>query len=291
MVFKSIMGEIKNFCNDEDGCVLIILVLVGFLLCMYFNKNEGFDFGNFDNSKEEPDIGRKPTNNGKRVEPQVVGLKPVQNDPINGFGSLDDSIKQLRKEGDSGSPSGIGNDPSLKQIDYSFPEGALNGKSGGYYPFQKLMTNDNSMMISNWGPDKPLKDTPPSTEMMKVSSNGEGGIQADNTAAAPSGTSQKIELVLFYAPWCGHSVKMLDDYDQVISEYNGKEEGGIKYEVKKIDMDKNPKAAKETYGVEVKGFPTLYTFYKVGDKKISKEFNFRTKSEIIEELKKRGKQI
>ena len=96
-----------------------------------------------------------------------------------------------------------------------------------------------------------------------------------------------INLHLIYAPWCGHSRNMLEDYDAVIADYNGKTKDGVTYEVIKIDMEKDKDAAKR-YEVEVKGFPTLYTFYAVGDKKISNVFPYRTKDKIIEELEKRG---
>ena len=99
--------------------------------------------------------------------------------------------------------------------------------------------------------------------------------------------NDKDVMVEYYAPWCGHSRNMLEDYDAVIADYNGKTKGGVTYEVIKIDMDKDKDAAKR-YEVEVRGFPTLYTFYAVGDKKISNVFPHRTKDKIIEELEKRG---
>ena len=83
---------------------------------------------------------------------------------------------------------------------------------------------------------------------------------------------------------------MLKDYDAVIDEYHGKEKDGVSYEVTKIDMDKDKDAGKR-HEVEVKGFPTLYTFYDVGDKTIKKEFPHREKDKIIQELTKRGQEI
>ena len=76
---------------------------------------------------------------------------------------------------------------------------------------------------------------------------------------------------------------MLEDYEAVISEYNGQTKDGVTYEVIKIDMEKDKDAAKR-YKVEVKGFPTLYTFYTVGDKQIANIFPYRTKNEIIKKL-------
>ena len=280
MVFDSIMKEIKNFCNDDDSCIIIILILIGFLLCMFFNK-EGFFAGG---EELNEDIGKKPTptiQNKIVNQRNRIGMYPSRNDPMNGFGSLDESVKVLRSN-PLNPLGGIENEISLKQIDYSFPMGVLNNRSGGFYPYNP---SKNPELLSDWGPDKPLKQNVKS--FMKST---ETVLDTDNNSALPDGVSKEIELVLFFAPWCGHSKNMLNDYDDVIREYHDKTEDEILYKVIKIDMEQNPEAAKE-YNVEVKGFPTLYTFYTLGDKKISKEFHFRKKDEIIKELTTRGKQI
>ena len=49
----------------------------------------------------------------------------------------------------------------------------------------------------------------------------------DQNKMEPNKSGNKLKLVLFYAPWCGHSKKMLKDYDNVISQYHNKDIGHI----------------------------------------------------------------
>ena len=99
-----------------------------------------------------------------------------------------------------------------------------------------------------------------------------------------------MKLVLFYAPWCGHSKNMLGDYDSVISQYDNKDMNGVTLSIIKIDMDKNSEGAKE-YNVEVKGFPTLYTFVEVNGKLVGQPFSPRDEKGIVGELEKRTQSL
>ena len=306
MVFDSLMKEIKKFCKDDENCVLIILVLTGFLLCMFFNRQEGFELsgamapvvqgpdneGPMTPDQAEVEQGGQPST-AELLEKEgipaqqtdeVLGMKPQQNIPQNGYGSANGPVKALREQ------------PQMEMQD-KFPSTVQEGKlikipsaylelpATAGYPFTELMGKG---LPSKWPQDRPIGlpptpiDTPGPTEGPPSSEEG--------TAPGPSsgpGAQKVMTLVLFYAPWCGHSRNMLEDYDAVIEEYHGKTKDGVTYEVIKIDMDKDKDAAKR-HEVEVRGFPTLYTFYAVGDKKISNVFPYRTKDKIIEELEKRG---
>ena len=62
--------------------------------------------------------------------------------------------------------------------------------------------------------------------------------------------SSNPEVVLFYAPWCGHCKKMMPDWESL-----GNSVGNV--HVKKVDCDKNSEAA-SAHGVQ--GFPTIMYF-------------------------------
>ena len=265
MVLDSIMKEINSFCKNDDTCVMIILVLVGFLLCMFFNRNEGFiDYAELDQldkeQKEMKDIGKKP---------ESIGIQLKQNKPINGYGPLEKKIMMAR-QGKQYTSKKINQSSGIDVSHIGHPVAYNWNKTGGYYNFEGQM--------SDFGMNKPMN----AENIVKAQPSGDQ--QGLNVQSSKSGN--KLKLVLFYAPWCGHSKNMLKDFDNVISQYHNKDMNGYNLEITKIDMDQNPDAAKE-YGVEVKGFPTLYTFTNVNGKEVSQVFNFREEDKIIEELNRR----
>jgi hypothetical protein len=83
---------------------------------------------------------------------------------------------------------------------------------------------------------------------------------------------------------------MLADYKSVTSQYDNKVMNGVTLSIIKIDMDANPEGAKE-YNVEVKGFPTLYTFVDVDGKMVGQPFSPRDEKGIIGELEKRTQSL
>lgn len=266
MVLDSIMKEINIFCKNDDTCVLVILVLVGFLLCMFFNRNEGFiDFAPLDvldkEQAEMKDIGKKP---------EAIGIQLSENRPTNGYGPLENKVN-MAKQGKQYQSKKF-NQPGGIDISRFQPIAYEWNKTGGYYNFDG--------QISDFGLDKPME----SQDVVKTHPTGEN--QGDAEVLPGSEKGKKFKLVLFYAPWCGHSKNMLKDYDNVIGQYHKKNMNGYNLEIIKIDMDANPDAAKE-YNVEIKGFPTLHTFTTVNGKEVSQVFNFREEDKIIEELKRR----
>ena len=108
------------------------------------------------------------------------------------------------------------------------------------------------------GPDRPMGSSMPSPSM-----------------PSPSGTSD-VNLVLVYAPWCGHSKRMLPDFERIESEFDGKTINGKTINIMKYtdeDLDK----VKE-YGV--KGFPSIF-LEKDGNRE---SFPHRTYDKISEYL-------
>ena len=279
MVLDLIMKEIKKFCKNDDTCILIILTLIGFLLCMFFNRSEGFqlEHASLDElNKAEKDIGDIGGNIGKEIGkdigkvPQMVGIELKGNRPENGYGPLEEKVN-LARRGEQHRSKRLNHNSGLDISQVGLPIAYDWGKAGGMYSSLDSTKSDLGM-------GKPLTG-----DIVKSIPT---GSSQDATAPVTQSSDKKLSLVLFYAPWCGHSKNMLGDYDSVIENYNGKQMNGYTLDIQKINMDDNPEAAKE-YDVEIKGFPTLHTFTTVNGKRVSQVFNFRKKDEIVEELNRR----
>ena len=280
-MLDSIVNELKKVCKNDETCLFVILVLFGFLLCMFFNRNEGFlDFSYLDESDGEKHNYGPPDKDGDIGKaPEKLGVQLNQNKPVNGYGPLEAKIN-MAKSGKQYKMGGFTQPGSLHKSDSSFPMGYDWGGKGGYYFLDQEST---------FGKDRPMdKEIKQVAPVQKVAP--QNIRQGPEKKIVSSGGTKELELVLFYAPWCGHSKNMLGDYESVTSQYNGNMMNDVKLSISKIDMDANPNAAKE-YGVEVKGFPTLYTFTKVNGRKVGQLFNPRKTEQIISELQKRTSAI
>jgi len=285
MVFEDLMSKISEICNKDEDCVFIMLVLFGFLLCMFLNRNEGFhdyaELAELDKNEKEPhdynvpnpkDLSNQGSNVGK--PPENLGLHPEPNKPSNGPGPLSKSIEMARS-GPQYKPRNLNNDGKLLVSSGSLPVGfELEHRSDYYFLGNKP---------SFFGPDRPLDGSNQGKPSKPVPVN-RPTVQQDVVQATGDKT---LELVLFYAPWCGHSKRMIGDFDAVISSHHGKTVNGVTLAVKKVDMEANKQGAVE-YDVQIRGFPTLYTFVVVNGKKIGQLFNFRKQDEIVVELERRA---
>jgi thiol-disulfide isomerase/thioredoxin len=272
-----IMKELKSFCKDDDTCLFVILILVGFLICMFFGRNEGYlDYGDFDGSKPEADYTKDLVGVGIGKEPESIGIKTKEQAPVNGYGPEIGKKYELAKRGKQYKPYHFNQSGGLHRQESTLPTAWDNMHHDYYFIDGKA---------NQFGPDRPLNKVP-QPPVAPVAARGPVDVPGGVTQSSDS----KLSLVLFYAPWCGHSKRMIGDYDSVITNHHGTTMNGAKLEVLKVDMESNPEGAKE-YGVEVKGFPTLYTFTEVGGKKMAKLFNARTEDEIITELKNRTSQM
>lgn len=312
MVFDSAMKSLKKFCKDDDTCIFIILVLIGFLLCMFFNRDEGFadyPFGDSEKKVEEKHdyggIGKEPTKHAHiedTIEPpkdptmpqiakaeQLPGMLPK--DPGMAENIRPGTLRsiQMAKAGKQYNSEVLPNTGGISVIGFSLDKGSMSVplEYSAYTPGSRYKDGP----PSDLGPQFPTGE--PDVRNMKRDTlpPPKDNVQFQDTGSDLSGdtgaTSTKdMKLVLFYAPWCGHSKNMIGDYDSVISQYDGKQMNGVTLHISKIDMEADKEGA-APYGVEVKGFPTLYTFVEENGKLVPQPFSQRDEKSIIEELQKR----
>jgi len=114
-----------------------------------------------------------------------------------------------------------------------------------------MFQNVQKAVKSVMGPDRPMGDAP----VRSVGPSPQSGPAGPAGPTGTTGTAGEVNLVLVYAPWCGHSKRMLPDYDRIMNEFNGKNINGSNVNILMYDSDVDKDKVKE-YGV--KGFPTLF---------------------------------
>jgi thiol-disulfide isomerase/thioredoxin len=324
MVIDSMMKEIKKFCKDDDTCIFVILVLIGFLLCMFFNRDEGFaslDYSSINESENEQGkhdngIGQEPTNKRYNADegpataeppkgpadptmPQIAkgeelpGLQPKNpGDPVNGRGPLEGPV-QLARQGQQYPSQVLPNTGGISVKGFSLDSGNMGVPMtySAYTPYAKFKDGPPSDLGPAFPSGEPdVLPVAPAAPAAPAAQAPVETVQAQPAQEAVPQSDKSMKLVLFYAPWCGHSSRMLEGYDAVISKYDNQTMNGITLSIIKIDMDANKEGAKP-YDVEIKGFPTLYTFVYDNGKLISQPFSPRDEDEIVAELQKRTQLI
>ena len=247
-LLREILTPIKKLCNNDEVCLMIVFVLIGVSLCWLF-KDRISGYANFaefsgDSSqgpsqgpsqgtvKNDTPIGielkpRKPlpTPSTNRQLEVMASKPPVENQPINQKTGIMTQDSMIFKPFDE-----IWN-PGFMPLDMVF-QNIQDGVKGSMIP------------KSGMGPDRPMAPMAPMAPN-GIPSQGVGG----------GGANGSVNLVLLYAPWCGHSKKMLPDYERIKSEFDGKVVNGKQVTITMYDSDVDKDKVKE-YGV--KGFPTLF---------------------------------
>ena len=133
-MLDTLIKELKGFCKNDDTCLFVILVLFGFLLCMFFNRNEGYldySFLNGNGSEESNHKYGPPNKPGDIGQvPESLGIKVKNIDPTNGFGSLSPKVN-IARSGQQYSSGGFNQQGGLHKSDSSLPQAW--GGEGGYY--------------------------------------------------------------------------------------------------------------------------------------------------------------
>ena len=63
-----------------------------------------------------------------------------------------------------------------------------------------------------------------------------------------------INMILFYAPWCGHCKTLMPDWDQLYEKYNKKQMNGKVINIVKINCEENEQIAQQ---YDIQGYPTI----------------------------------
>jgi len=267
---KKGINYVKKICDNDDVCIMIVFVVIGFMLCYLF-KNQISGYMNFATVDHEFDPlsgsvggkgvgapldhpshmmdGKKPVHDEK---PVGIELKPRKPDPT------PSTMKQMgvmaaKPPVEQGMvKQRVGLDTQDAMIFRPFDE----VWNPGFMPLDMVFKGAKP---SGMGQDRP---TGPKAGPMG-SKGGPMGPKAGPMGpnAGPMGpkagpqAAEEVSLVLVYAPWCGHSKRMLPDYEKVKSEYDGKTVNGKKINILMYDSDVDKDKVKE---YDVKGFPSLF---------------------------------
>ena len=270
-VLKDIVNTIKKYC-DDDVCLMIVFVILGFSLCYLFKDrisgytNFGAPFGE-EGEKHELQVNKDDVQvPGVQVEKPVgIQLNPRKPEPTPSTKKALEVMAQkppVEKK-------------MIKQKNGLLVQDAMIFKpfdevwNPGFMPLDMVFKNVQKSLGSIMGPDRPTGPTMGPDRPMGPEPT------PSPPQPSPSGGSD-VNLVLVYAPWCGHSKRMLPDYERVRSEFDGKTINGKNINIL-MYTDEDKDKVKE-YGV--KGFPSLF-LEKDGNRE---SFPHRTYEKISEYL-------
>ena len=264
-----LMKEIKKLCkgciDDEDWCIFIVAAILGFLICTYMKTDNFTNFANLDEAFSGPVVKRDQEGGSQGP----VGLKPKVRTAVDPPPSLKNQVEAVRKL-PSYSSNKFNQTPGIMTKDASIFMPFDEVWHPGYAPVNYMLEVGQQPPVDkkgSFGPDRP---TGPS-------------VGPTGPSVGPTGpATNELSIVLIYAPWCGHSKRMLPDYEKIKAEFHGKTIGSTKVNIIMYDSDVDKDKVKE-YGV--KGFPTLFV-EKNGNRQ---PFKSRKYDEIKEYIMKEAK--
>ena len=227
---KDCFDIVNKLCKNDDVCLMIVFIFIGIMLCCLF-KDRIAGYANIESIGSPLDV--KVESKQEVVIPNIkneqsigIELKPRKPEPT------PSTQKQLEV---------IAKKPTINRDMIKQKTGLLVQDSVIFKPFDEV-----------WNPGF----MPLDMVFKNVQKNVVGSMIAMPGQGSASGSaSGVVNLVLVYAPWCGHSKNMLGDYERVKSEFNGKTINGKKVNILMYDSDVDKDKVKE-YGV--KGFPSLF---------------------------------
>lgn len=263
---------VKKTCDNDDVCIMIVFVVIGIMLCYLF-KNQISGYMNFATVEHEFDPlndvmkGTAPVDQKPKVIQAVennnigIELKPRKSDPT------PSTMKQMAV---MASKPSIPRDTLKQEPGLNIQEASIFRPfdeiwNPGFMPLDMVFTGAKPSVMAG---DRPMRPKPMGP---KASGMGMGpmGPKQPPMADRPMGSKsmggpsdEEVNLVLIYAPWCGHSKRMLPDYEKIKSEYDGKTVNGKKINIIMYNSDVDKDKVKE-YGV--RGFPSLF-FEKGGNR-------------------------
>lgn len=267
------INYVKKICQDDEVCVMLVFVLVGFMLCYLFkNQISGYmNFATFATVDHEfapligPPVVKKAPPSQKQPSGQEIPVDKVRNvkkrpkkqmNHMKPQGPIGIELKPRKPDPTPSTERQLGvmaAKPPVKRDGVQQGAGLMVQDATIFKPFDEVW-NPGFMPLdmvfkgvpSKMAADRPLSPTQPTPQ---VKPTGQPKPQV-----APTG-SNEVSLVLVYAPWCGYSKQMLPDYERVKAEFDGKMINGKKVNIIMYNSDVDKDKVKE---YDVKGFPSLF---------------------------------
>ena len=263
-IIKDFLNMLKKYYN-EDICLMLVFIFIIFgIYFLYKDRISGYaNFGDLFSLEKTISDDKIP----EKKDSKLTDEKPI--------GQV---LRTMKPEATPSTKKALEVMASKEPVSSPLVQqkvGLLTNDAMIFKPFDEVwnpgfkplnMVFDNvqkdvkgSMIPSKMGEDRPMGEVKPTLSNISGVNKGE------------------VNLVLLYAPWCGHSKRMLPDYERVKSEFDGKTINGKNINVIMYDSDVDKDKVKE-YGV--KGFPSLFV-EKDGNRE---SFPHRTYDKISEYL-------
>lgn len=258
--------SVNKFCGDDNACTMIIFVAIGFMLCYLFrNHFEGYvNLDNFhfldEKDNNVPQVNN-PVNNtagGVNSGNQQIGIELNKKFP--------EPTPSTKRQLDVVSSMGMDKQNNIVQT-----PGLNIQDSMIFRPFDEIW-NPGFMPL-----DMVFKNVQATAKKMIPDFGPSVGPSVDSKPIDGK-PMKELKIILVYAPWCGHSKKMIPDYERVKNEFDGTVVNGNKVSIIMYNSDVDKDKVKE-YGV--KGFPTLF----VEKNGVKESFPHRTYDKIVEYIK------
>ena len=267
-----LISSIKKLCSNDETCVMIVFIFVGFMLCYLFKDEidgfapiEGGDNGSRDRPRDRPRDRFRYGPSQPGDGPIGIELNKRQPEPTP---SMERQMKAMAaKSSVTGPPIGqhlpgvsVQESMMFKPFDEIW--------NPGFMPLDMVFKDIQKMPIPSIAGPQPSVGPKPFV----------GGPQPSVGQKPSDGVKGDLKVILVYAPWCGHSKKMLPDYEKVKAEFHGQVVNGKQVSILMYNSDVDKDKVKE-YGV--KGFPTLF----VEKNGVREPFPHRSYDKIVEYIK------
>ena len=264
-LLKDCFAMVNKLCKNDDVCLMLFFIFIGVMLCYLFKDSvTGYiNFASID--------GNSVMHSSDSVAPSLKAIKGDITEGIKNVNSEKTIGIELKPRKPDPTPSTqkqlevIAKKPPVQQVPVDQKTGLLVQAASIFKPFDEV-----------WNPGFMPLDM--------VFKNVQKAVSGSMVPTSPSPTKGlisslegEVNLVLVYAPWCGHSKNMLSDYERIKSEFHGKVINGKKINIRMHNSDVEKDKVKE-YGV--KGFPSLF-IEKNGNRE---SFPHRTYDKISEYL-------
>ena len=247
-VINDLVKSFRKMCDNDETTIFVVLVLLGIVLCMVFNK-DGFANDVADSVKagvesavasvdkglhQAVEAGEEVYGFGKDAPHSVsgkesVGLVPKPNRPSEVAPSMDTQMATL------GSVKGP--EPVKQQV-----PGQLVQDGSITKPFDEV-----------WNPGY----EPVDMAFQGAKSISKEGFQNTEDSRKSGGDVQgTAELTMYYAPWCPHCKNMMPEWSKIEKAHHGKSLMGKLMSIVKVNSDTESDKVKAA-DPPVQGFPDI----------------------------------